>query len=121
MRSDGGEWIQPSLRQLLVLRPEQAQAVLAAWRAFLDGGATVYCERPRGPSRYRLIALDPEQADADSVDVELSADGLPRRLDLWVGDQRWRLTLSRWSFGRPKGAASFRLHAPAGYNVFEWP
>lgn len=121
MRSDGGEWIQPSLRQLLVLRPEQAQAVLSAWRAFLDGGAAAYRERARGPRRYRLVSLDAESADADSVDVELGADGLPRRLVLWVGDQRWHLTLSRWSFGRPRGVPSFTLRAPPGYSVFEWP
>ena len=121
MRADGGEWIQPSLQQLLILRPEQAQAVVATWRALLGGGADSYRERARGPRRYRLIPRSPGGEGADSLDVELGSNGLPRRVELWVGEQRWRLTLSRWTFAKPKGAASFTLRAPAGYSVFEWP
>jgi hypothetical protein len=121
MRGDGGEWIQPSLRQLLILRPEQAQTVLVTWRAFLDGGAGAYRERARGARRYRLVPLASDEAGADSLDVQLGPDGLPRRLELWVGDQRWWLTLSRWTFAKPKGVAAFTLRAPPGYSVFQWP
>lgn len=121
MRADGGEWIQPSLRQLLVLRPDQAQAVVSTWRAFLDGGAGTYRETSRGARRYRLTPLRPDEGSADSIDVEVGADKLPRRLELWIGDQRWWLTLSSWTFAKPKGSAAFTLRAPAGYSVFEWP
>jgi outer membrane lipoprotein-sorting protein len=121
MRADGGEWIQPSLRQLLVLRPDQAQAVVSAWQAFLDGGAGTYRETSRGSRRYRLIPLQPGEGSADSIDVEVGADQLPRRLQLWIGDQRWWLTLSSWTFAKPKGSVAFTLRAPAGYSVFEWP
>ncbi len=121
MRADGGEWIQPSLKQLLILRPEQAQAVVAAWRAFLDGGAGAYRERAQGAGRYRLTPLGASATGADSLDVELGRDRLPRRIDLWVGDQRWALALSRWTFGRPRGSSAFTLRAPAGYSVLQWP
>jgi len=121
MRGDGGEWLQPSLKQLLILRPSQAQAVVATWRAFLDGGASAYHERARGQGRYRLTPARPAESDADSIDVELGPDGLPRRVDLWVADQRWRLVLQGWTFAKAKGSSSFRLRAPAGYATFEWP
>ena len=121
MRGDGGEWLQPKLRQLLILRPEQAQAVVATWRSFLDGGADSYRERSRGPRRYRLLPLAATEDGPDSLDVELGPDGLPRHVDLWVGDQCWRLALAGWSFGKAKGSAAFTLRAPIGYNVFEWP
>jgi hypothetical protein len=121
MRADGGEWMQPSLRQLLVLRPEQAQAVVATWRAFLDGGAATYREISRGPRRYRLVPLSESEGSADSIDVELGSDQLPRRLQMWVGEQHWWLTLGSWTFAKPKGSTAFTLRAPAGYSVFEWP
>lgn len=121
MRADGGEWVQPSLRQLLILRPEQAQAVVTTWRAFLDGGGEIYRERARGSGRYRLTPLVAGEGSADSIDVELGESGLPRRLELWIGDQRWWLTLSSWAFAKAKGPSAFTLRAPAGYSIFEWP
>jgi len=121
MRADGGEWMQPSLRQLLILRPEQAQAVVSTWRAFLDGGRDSYRETARGSRKYRLIPISPDESSADSIEVELGTDRLPRRLQLWIGDQRWWLTLSSWAFAKPKGATAFTLRAPSGYSVFEWP
>ena len=121
MRADGGEWIQPSMKQLLKLRPEQAQAAVSTWRAFMDGGAATYRETARGSRRYRLVPLEPSDGTADSIDVELGADGLPRRLQLWIADQRWLLTLGSWTFGKPKGSPAFTLRAPSGYSVFEWP
>jgi len=121
MRGDGGEWLQPAMKQLLILRPEQAQTVVATWRAFLDGGAGAYRERALGPRRYRLIPIADANADADSLEVELGPDRLPRRVQIWVQDQRWWLTLSSWSFGRPKGPTAFTVRAPAGYAVLEWP
>jgi hypothetical protein len=121
MRGDGGEWLQPATRQLLVLRPEQAQAVVSMWRAFLTGGGEAYGERALGGRRYRLVARRPDPGLPDSLAIELGADGLPARIRAWTGDQQWTLQLSGWSFGRARGAAHFTLRAPAGYAVFEWP
>jgi len=121
MRADGGEWIQPSLRQLLILRPEQAQAVVTTWRSFLAGGASAYRERPLGARVYRLIPKTTIDQGADSLDVELGSDGLPDHVSLWVGDQRWKLRLSGWTFGKARGPSAFTLRAPPGYSVFNWP
>lgn len=121
MRGDGGEWLQPALEQLLVLRPEQAQTAVGLWRAFLDGGRRGYDERRRGPGRYQLVPREPGAGEPDSLEVRLSRDGLPARIEAWSGGQRWAFDLSRWTFSRPRGAGAFTLRAPTGFSVFEWP
>jgi hypothetical protein len=121
LRGDGGEWLQPQLEQLLVFRPEQSQTVVGLWRAFLGGGGSAYGERALGSRRYRLVAREPAAGEPDSLEVTLGRDGLPARVEAWAGDQRWVLALRGWAFARPRGAEAFRLRAPAGYSVFEWP
>ena len=121
MRGDGGEWLQPATRQLLILKPDQSQAVVGMWRAFLSAGSEEFIETTLGPRRYRLTPRDAEAGWPDSVVVRLGPDRLPTRIEAWTGEQRWLLALSGWSFGRARGPEAFRLRAPSGYTVFEWP
>jgi hypothetical protein len=121
MRADGGEWLQPVTRQMLVLRPGQAEAAVAIWRALLGGGDQSFAERSLGGGRYLLVARSADSGLPDSVQVNQTANGLPERVELWVGEERWSLRLSHWSFSHARGDAAFRLQAPAGYSTFDWP
>jgi hypothetical protein len=121
VRGDGGEWLQPAARQLLVLRAEQALAAVGLWQILLDGRDDAFSERSLGGGRYRLVARGRDAGLPDSIVVKLGPDRLPRRLDAWMGDQRFVLALSGWSFSRPRGRAAFVLRAPPGYAVLEAP
>jgi len=121
MRKDGGEWIQPGARQMLVLKPGQAQAAVSIWNTFLSGGGQAFHERSLGAGRYQLVARDTSSGVPDSVEVAQGADGLPQRIELWIGEERWSLQLGKWTFARARGDSAFKLRAPAGYQVFDWP
>jgi len=121
VRGDGGEWLQPAARQLLVLRAEQALAAVGLWQILLDGREEAFTERALGGGRYRLVARNRDPSLPDSIVVKLGPDRLPRRIDAWVGDQRFVLALLGWGFSRPKGRAAFVLRAPPGYAVLEAP
>jgi outer membrane lipoprotein-sorting protein len=121
MRKDGGEWVQPAAQQMLVLKAGQAQAAVSIWKAFLSGGTRAFHERALGAGRYQLVARDSSSGLPDSARVEQGADGLPERIELWVGEERWSLRLGHWTFAHARGDSAFKLRAPAGYQVFDWP
>jgi hypothetical protein len=119
-RGDGGEWLQPAAEQMLILRAEQASQVASVWRIMLEGSRDVE-ERALGSGRFVMRAKPGAQAFADSVWVRLGKDGLPTVLEATTGDEHWRLEFGAWKFARPRGASAFKLHAPTGYAVVEWP
>jgi len=120
LRADGGEWIQPELRQLLRLGPERAAAARRWWEVLLAANADRFSARRIGVSRFVLAAR--EGAAADSVWLELDRRGLPSRLELAEdADQRTVYRLSGWRFSRARGRASFTLDPPAGYTVVQVP
>ncbi len=121
LRSDGGEWFQPGLKQFVRLTPRHALAAMRWWRLLAGaggagggGGAT---ERRLGPGRSAMPA-----AEADSADVWLDSRGLPARLvlaDGMGGQSSYRL--AGWRFARAKGGAAFRLEVPPGVETVELP
>jgi hypothetical protein len=121
VRGDGGEWLQPAARQLLVLRPDQALAAVGLWQVLLEGREDAFAEQPLGGGRYRLVARAGDGSLPDSLVLQLGRDHLPRRIDAWVGDQRLALALSGWRFARARGREAFLLRAPAGYAVLPAP
>jgi hypothetical protein len=120
LREDGGDWLQPSLRQLVRAGPRSAEGALVWWGALLDPAGSGVREERVGPREYRLV---PTRADgAPAQVVELGPDGLPRRLRVEVSPgERVEYRLSGWRFGRPRGQAAFRLEAPAGFDVVDMP
>ena len=126
LRADGGEWLQPGLRQLIKLSPRHAGAAMRWWRLLAGGeGAR---ERRLGRGGYRLVVAagggpgTANRVEADSAEVWLDARGLPARLVLDDGaGGRQAYTLHGWRFTRAKGAAAFRLAAPVGIEVVELP
>ena len=117
LRPDGGEWLQPALRQMLLLSPRHAGAAMRWWRLLAGGeGAR---ERRLGPGRYRLVVG--AGAAADSADVTLGERGLPARLRLGAPGEGQEYRLSDWRFSRARGEREFRLTAPAGVETVELP
>lgn len=117
-RGDGGEWLQPSTKQLLRFGPRHVSPAFRWWRVLL-GDAGVVRERRVGEGRYVLVMKN-EAGTADSATVWLDSRGLPSRLDVGAGeDGSYRL--SGWKFLAARGAAGFRLAAPAGYETVDLP
>jgi len=121
VRGDGGEWLQPAARQMLVLRPEQALRAASVWRLLLSAEGDAFQERSLGGGGYVLTPRQGSQAPAETVWVRVAADGLPARIEARAGEERWDLRFSGWKFGRARGPQGFMLRAPAGYVVVEWP
>ena len=118
-RGDGGEWLQPASSQMLVLRADQAGQVSSVWRMLLNPSARI-AERALGQRRYVLRPLGAD-APIDSVWVRLRADGLPAEVRATAGEEQWTLEFGTWKFRKARGASAFKLRAPAGYTVLEWP
>lgn len=118
-RGDGGEWLQPSTKQLLRFGAGAASPALRWWRVLLGDAAGVR-ERRAGPGRYRLAQGD-GVGFADSATVVLDARGLPARIEVAGPGGTMVYRLSGWRFRAAKGAAAFRLAAPAGYETVDVP
>jgi len=126
LRADGGEWLQPELKQFVRLTPRHSVAAMRWWRLLAGssgaGGAEAFHERKLAHGHYRLLVPATPAADADSADVWLDAGGLPARLTLadgMGGESGYRL--SGWRFTHAKGIAAFRLTAPPGVETVELP
>lgn len=120
-RPDGGEWLQPSLKQMLKFRPQQAAAALRWWRVLLGGDAHAR-ERRTGEHTFVVTLLGPGGAPEDSAEVTLNSRGLPLRLAAPAGSPDAQVyRLEGWRFMRPRGAVGFKLAAPAGYEVVALP
>ncbi len=120
LRGEGGEWLQPSLKQFVRLTPRHSVAAMRWWRLLVSGSGA--SERMLGARRYRLVIEGTPQAAADSADVWLDARGLPSRLELADGMGGHTVyRLAAWRFGKPKGAAGFKLSPPPGVEVVEMP
>jgi len=120
LRSDGGEWLQPSLHQMMLLKPRHSVAAMRWWRV-LAGSAGV-TERKLATNRYRLFIAGSVDAPADSADVTLGAGSLPERLvldDGAGGHSVYKLT--SWRFTKARGPDAFHVSAPAGSEVVELP
>ena len=123
LRADGGEWLQPELKQFVLLTPRHAVAAMRWWRLMAGStGAAGASERRLGLGHYRLLVPATPETPADSADVWLDVHGLPVRLALadgLGGQSGYRLT--GWRFTRAKGGAAFRLTAPPGVETVEMP
>lgn len=119
LRGDGGEWLQPKLRQLVVFTPERAAGGRRWWQLLIDGAAPGIALEPK-PGR-RLILRSEGGAGPDSATLDLNAAGLPIRLRVPDGEAIDEYRFSRWSFGPARGAKAFRLPTPSGFERVEFP
>ncbi len=122
LRADGGEWLQPELRQMIVLDPERARRALRWSALLLDREGPRAREEPLSGDRYLVTLREGSGPEADSVWVWLGPDRLPARLVLDEGDgARTEYRLSGWRFLAARGRAAFVLEAPPGYEVVRLP
>jgi hypothetical protein len=120
LREDGGDWLQPAMRQLVRGGARSAGGALVWWGALLDPQTTGVLERSDGPRRYVLTR--PGTGDALVQRIELGPDGLPSRLTVEASPgERVEYRLARWRFARSRGPADFVLQAPPGFEVVELP
>ncbi len=119
LRSDGGEWLQPRLRQLIVFREAQAAGARRWWQLLMEGHAPgIELVSQRG----RVLRLHSTGgAGPDSARLEIDGRGLPQRLVVPDSGGELEYRFSGWSFGAPRGAEAFTQHAPAGYERVELP
>lgn len=118
LRSDGGEWLQPQLEQMLTFGENGAMGALRWWTLF--GGAGPRVEERRMGEREWVIRMPASGVAGDSARVALDAAGLPRRIVIVEeAGAPVTYTLEDWKFSRPRGRTAFVLKAPKGYEVFE--
>jgi outer membrane lipoprotein-sorting protein len=121
IRSDGGEWLQPASRQLLRIPADRALSALQWWRVLLPGSRESFREDSLGGRRYSLAPLDADAGPVRIV-VRLDARGFPAELQVsGMTDETVTYRLSGWKFGPGRGAAAYRLSAPAGYETVDLP
>ena len=119
LRGDGGEWLQPRLRQLIVVPQASAAGARRWWQLLIDGhapGIEIASQRGRV-----LRLLSTGGAGPDSARLVLDGAGLPARLVVPDGGGEVEYRFSRWSFGPAHGRAAFTQHAPADYERVEMP
>jgi hypothetical protein len=114
LRGDGGEWLQPKLRQLVVFGPERASGARRWWQLLIDGAAPGIDVTPRGART--LLMRSSDGAGPDSARLELDGAGLPVKLVVPDGEADVEYRFARWSFGPARGAAAFRQSAPSEYE-----
>jgi hypothetical protein len=119
LREDGGEWLQPQLRQLVRLSAARARSALG-WCDLLIGPERGIVQRDLPDGRVLLVRRD--EAESDSAWVTLDTRGLPEQLAFRAGaDEAERVKLKGWSFRAPRGLAAFRLAPPHDFEVVELP
>jgi len=126
LRADGGEWFQPAVHQLLILKPRHSVGAMRWWQLLAGSapasGALPASERKLANGHYRLLVAPTPTSDADSAEVSLGAGGLPERLELDDGaGGRQVFRLSGWRFTPARGSAAFRISAPPGTDTVELP
>ena len=119
LRADGGEWLQPRLKQMVAFGPTRAGAARRWWQLLIDGSAPGI-EVSTRPGR-RLIFVATGGSGPDSASLELDAAGLPVRLLVPDESQHLEYSFSHWKFTNARGEASFRQQAPAGFERVELP
>ncbi len=117
LRSDGGEWLQPHLRQMVTLTPRHAMRAMQWWRIFSGAGEAT--EKKLGRRSYRLQIGN--GADADVAMVLLDARGFPVELEFAAESGPSLFRISGWRFTKRRGAPAFHLTAPTGFETVEMP
>jgi len=122
LRADGGEWIQPGLRQMVRLAPEQAGMAAWLWEVFLKGDGSAFAERAIGERTFSLAPRAPDTGLPEGIVMRLDRFGLPAELEFEETDGvHIRYRFERWRFGKPRGAKAFTLTAPRGYEIVDLP
>jgi hypothetical protein len=119
LRGDGGEWLQPKLKQIVAFGPARAGAARRWWQLLIDGTAPGIDVTPRDGGR--LVMHAGGGGGPDSASLDLDAAGLPTRLLVPDQAQQVEYRFTRWRFSPARGEAAFRQQAPTGFERVELP
>lgn len=117
VRADGGEWLQPGLRQMIRLGAGDAAGITRWWDLLMDPAPGEFVARQLNAKRWVVIAAARGDV-ADSAWITLASDGLPVRLE--VAETPGALAIYRfreWAFLKPRGRNAFVIQPPPGYEV----
>lgn len=120
VRSDGGEWLQPGLRQMLTLDRERAGAARRVWNVLLgeDGDRSA---RRAADGRWQVTLGDSTDGVAETAWVTFDGAGSPVKIEVEESGTPTVYGFTGWRFAKPRGRAAFVLKAPAGYEVVTLP
>lgn len=119
IRGDGGEWVQPRLRQMLTLDRSHAEMARQWWSILLGGEAVSLS--PMGGGRWRARLRDAASDEASEALVTFDQRGFPVRLDVDEFGTRSVYRFSGWRFAKARGRTAFTIRAPEGYEVVALP
>lgn len=120
LRANGGEWLQPELRQMIRFGPVSARVGLRWWNVMLGRSGVAFEERAIGSGRFLLLLSSAPGAPMDSAWVTIGGDRLPRLLEVAeVDGAHVFYRLDRWRFTTPRGASGFVLRAPDGFETVD--
>jgi hypothetical protein len=120
LRADGGEWLQPKLKQCVRLGPARARVALEWWDLFMTPQRERFIERKLSAGRVMIVRAG-ESAAPDTAWVTLRGD-LPAALEIAEpGGGRSAYGFSNWKFSRAHGRADFELAAPHGWESVDLP
>ena len=117
VRADGGEWLQPALRQMIRLGAGDAAGITRWWDLLMGPDPGEFNARRVSPRRWIVVAAE-RGGYADSAWITLSADGLPIRLEVAeTPGARSMYRFREWTFVKPRGRQAFVIQPPPGYEV----
>jgi outer membrane lipoprotein-sorting protein len=120
LRADGGEWLQPALRQCVRLGPERARVALEWWDLFMTPKREGFIERRSAGGRVMIVRAG-AGAPADTAWVTLT-DGNPTALEIsQEGGGRSTYEFRHWKFSHAHGRGAFVLAAPHGWESVDLP
>jgi hypothetical protein len=122
VHGDGGEWVQPAVRQMVRIRRDQVALAAWLWDVFLHGGSDRFVERSTGARQFVLAPRESHSGLPDHVTLRLDSHGLPAALEIddQTGDGA-SYRFGGWRFKRARGDSAFVLRAPPGYAVVDLP
>jgi len=119
VRSDGGEWLQPQLKQMVRFGAPDAAGAARWWTLLLDPTAPGFTARALPDRRYVLIDTHASSV-SDSAWITLAADGLPVRLEVAEGPgERTLYRFRGWRFLPARGRTAFEQKPPRDYQVVQ--
>ncbi len=117
VRADGGEWLQPALRQMIRLGAGDAAGITRWWDLLMGPDPGEFNARQIGARRWVVVAAA-RGGPADSAWITLAADGLPVRLEVEeTPGARAMYRFREWTFLKPRGRQAFIINPPPGYEV----
>jgi len=122
LREDGGEWLQPTLRQLVRLGPSRARSALGWCDVLLGPQTGGIVQRDLKDGRVLLLRPAEGGGATDSAWATLDSSGQPSSLDFRAAEgELEHVRLRHWTMLAARGRDAFVLPASRGFEVIDLP